>query len=127
MTLAAPEHQEMNRQVEVTWITLRTIEHSLMIHARFLEACINFALMYMTYHIFPVLPIKDLINEDSDPTTPHKMATGTKSTLSHLRVLFFPCVVQKATAQVETKALNMCHQAQKGFCCIFVGIPQHQK
>ena len=28
---------------------------------------------------------------------------------------------------VETKTLNMCHQAQKGFCGIFVGIPEHQK
>ena len=30
-------------------------------------------------------------------------------------------------AHVETKALNMCHQAQKGFCGIFVVIPEHQK
>ena len=44
--------------------------------------------------------------------------------MSHLRVLFCPCVVRKATAQVETKTLNMCHQAQKGFCGVFVGIPQ---
>ena len=42
-------------------------------------------------------------------------------------VLFCPCVVQKATAHGETKTLNMRHQAQKGFCRIFVGIPQHQK
>ena len=33
LTLAAPEHQEMNRQVEVTWGTLRTVAHSLMVHA----------------------------------------------------------------------------------------------
>ena len=83
--------------------------------------------MYTTDHIFPVLPIKDLINEDVDPTTPHKLATGKKPTVSHLLVLFCPCVVRKATAHVETKALNMRHQAQKGFRGIFVGIPQHQK
>ena len=47
--------------------------------------------------------------------------------MSHLQVLFCPCVVRKATAHVETKTLNMRHQAQKGFCSIFVGIPQHQK
>ena len=34
LTLAAPEHQYMNRQVEVTWRTLRTDAHSLMVHAR---------------------------------------------------------------------------------------------
>ena len=93
----------------------------------FLEVCINFALMYTTYHIFTVLPIKDLINEDVDPTTPHKLATGMEPTVSHLRVLFCPCVVRKSTTHVETKALNMRHQAQKGFCGIFVGITQHQK
>ena len=32
--LAAPEHQEINGQVEVTWRTLHTIAHSLMVHAR---------------------------------------------------------------------------------------------
>ena len=83
--------------------------------------------MYMMDHIFPVLPIKDLINKDCNPTTPHKLATGTKPSVSHLRVLFFPCVVRKATAHVETKTLNMCHQAQKRFCGIFVRIPEHQK
>ena len=83
--------------------------------------------MYTTDHIFPVLPIKDLINEDSNPTTPHKLATGTKPSVSHLRVLFCPFVVRKATAHVEKKTLNMRHQAQKGFRGIFVGIPEHQK
>ena len=83
--------------------------------------------MYTTDHVFTVLPIKDLISEDGDPTTPYKLATGTKLSVSHLRVLFCPCVVRKATAYVETKTLNMRHQAQKGFRGIFVGIQQHQK
>ena len=86
MTLAAPEHQEMNGQVEVTWRTLRTVAHSTMVHARVPELYVHFALMYMTDHIFTVLPIKDLINEDCDPTTPHKLATGTKTSVSHLCV-----------------------------------------
>ena len=117
----------MNGQVEVTWRTLRTVAHALMVHARVTEVCVHFALMYTTDHIFTVLPIEDIIKEDGDPTTPYKLATGTKPSVSHLRVLFCPCVVRKATAHVETKALNMRHQAQKGFCVIFVGIPQHQK
>ena len=33
LTLAAPGHQEMNVQVEVTWRTLRTVAHFLMVHA----------------------------------------------------------------------------------------------
>ena len=106
VTLAAPEHQEMNGQVEVTWITLRTVAHALMVHARVPEIYVHFALMYTTDHIFPVPPIKDLINKDGDPTTPYKLATGTKPSVSHLRVLFCPCVVRKATAHVETNTLN---------------------
>ena len=124
LTLAAPEHQEMNGQVEVTSRTLRTVAHALMIHARVPEVYVHFALMYTTDHIFPVLPIKDLINEDGDPTTPHKLATGTKPSVSHLHVLFCPCVVRKHTAHVKTKALNMRHQAQKGFRGIIVVFPR---
>ena len=78
LTLAAPENQEMNRQVEVTWRKLRTFAHALMVHARVPEVYVHFTLMYTTDNIFPVLPIKDLIKEDGDATTPHKLATGTK-------------------------------------------------
>ena len=58
LKLVALEHQEINRQAEVTQRTLRTIAHSLMIHSRVLEVYIHFALMYTTDCIFPVLPIK---------------------------------------------------------------------
>ena len=73
----------MNRQVEVTWRTLRTVAHALMVHARVLEVYVHFALMYTKYHIFPVLLIKDIINKDGDPTIAHKLATGTKPSVSH--------------------------------------------
>ena len=48
LTFAAPEHQEMNRPVEVPWITLRTMSHSRMVHARVPEVYIHFTLMYTT-------------------------------------------------------------------------------
>ena len=123
----AHEHQDMNRKVEVTRRTLRTIAHSLLVYARISEAYIHFALMHKISQIFPVLPIKYLINKGGNPTMPFKLTTGTKPSVSHLRVSFFPCVVRKATAHVGTKTLNMRHQAQKDFRGIFVGIPQHQK
>ena len=100
----------MNGKVEVIWRTLRAIEHSLMVHARVSEAYFHFALMYMTDHIFWVQPIKDLINEDGEPTTPFKLTTVTKPSVSYLNVLFCPCVVRKDTAHVVTKPLTMCHQ-----------------
>ena len=103
LALAAPEHKEINGKVEMTWITFLSVAHSLIVHARVLEVYIHFALMYTTDDIFTVLLIKDLINEDCDPTTPHKLATGTKPSVSHLRVIFCPCVEWKSNAHVETK------------------------
>ena len=117
----------MDGQVEVTWRTLRTISHSLMLHARVLEACIHFVLMYMTDNILLVPPIKNLINKDGKPTTPFKLQIGTKPSVSQLHALFCQYVVQKDIAQVDKKVLNTCHQAQKGFRGIFVGITRHQK
>ena len=81
----------------------------------------------MANPFFLVLPIKNPIEKDSDPTMPFKLATGTKPSVSHLRVLFCPFVVRKSTAHIGTKALNMRHQVQNYFCSIFVGISQHQK
>ena len=78
LTLAEPEHQDMNGQVEVTWRTLRTVAHALMDQARFPEVYVHFTLMHTTDHIFLVLPIKDLINKDGDPATPRKLATCMK-------------------------------------------------
>ena len=112
MTLAAPEHQEINGQVKVIRRTLSKIAHFLIVHARVLEAYIHFELMYTTDQIFTVLPIKDMINDHGDTTTPFALTIGTKPPVSHLRVLFCPCVVRKATAHVGTKALNMRHQSQ---------------
>ena len=106
---------------------LRIITHSLMVHAIVLEAYIHFALMIMTDHIFLFLLTKDLINKDGEPITSFKLATGIKPSVSNLRVLFLNVLYGKLLHTLKKKALNVCHQAQKGFCGIFVGIPHHQK
>ena len=98
-----------------------------MVHAQVSEAYIHFVIMYTTYHIFPVLLIKDLINKDGETFVLFKIVTGTKTSILHSHVLFFPCVAQKATERFGIKELNMCHQVQKVFCSIFVVIPQHKK
>ena len=69
----------MNVQVEVTWRTLRTITHSILVHAQVLKAYIRFAFIYTADHIFPLLPIKDLINEYGKPTTSFKLVIGMKT------------------------------------------------
>ena len=96
-------------------------------YARVSDEYIKFSLMYTTDHIFTVVPIKHLVNKYGQPTTPQKLSTGTKHSVSNLCVLLFRYVVQKKTAHVYKKALNMCHHPQKDFRGIFFGIPQHQK
>ena len=76
-------------------MTWQTIAHSIMVHAGFSEKYTHFALMYTNDHIFPALPIKHLVNQDVEPKIPHKLATGIKPSVSNLRVLFCPCVLQK--------------------------------
>ena len=43
--------------------------------------------MYTTDDIFPVLPLNYLVNQDSEPISPKKLATGTKYLISNLCVL----------------------------------------
>ena len=112
--LAAQEHQEMNEQVKVTRRSLRTIAHTIIVHDIVSEAYIHFALMYMTDHILPVLPIKNLINEDGDPTMPFKHTTGTKPSVSHLRVLFFHMLYGKLLHTL-TKGVKYMSPSAKGF------------
>ena len=60
--------------------------------------------MYTTDHILPVIPIKHLVNQYSEPTKPQKLATDTKKSLSNLRVSFCPCIAQKENTNFEKKA-----------------------
>ena len=68
-----------------------------------------------------------MIKNYGETNTPHKVATGTKPSVSNVRIILFPYVVWKATEQVDGNALNMSHQPQNGFLGIFFGIPLHQK
>ena len=83
--------------------------------------------MYTTDRIFTALPTKNLVNQDIEPNMPHKLATGTKPSLSNPRVLFCPCVLRKVTEHVYTKELNVLHQSQKIFQGILFLIKKHQK
>ena len=49
----------------------------------------------------------------------------TLCTVAHSLMAHARFSVRKATAHIETKALNMRQQAPKRFRSIFVGIPEH--
>ena len=92
----------MNVNVEVTWRTLRTVAHSLIVYARVSEAYVHFAFMYTTDHIFPVLPIKYLINQDSDLTTPHKTCNRYKTfSVTFTCVIFSMCCTENYGARLD--------------------------
>ena len=104
---------------------LSMIARSPMVHVQVSEIYIYFSFMYTANHILPVLTIKYLIKKDRDPTTPFKLVTGMKPSISYLRALFCQCVILKSTEHVGTKSLNMRHQAQKvfrGFLLVFHSI-----
>ena len=98
-----------------------------MVHAWVSDKYIHFSFICITDDIIPGLPIKYLVNQDGEPTTPQKLETGTKTSVSNLHVSLCPCVVLKETAHVNTTVLNMHHQSQKVFQGILVEITQHQK
>ena len=52
-----------------------------MVHTRVSDKYIHLALMYMTDNILPGIPIKHLVNQDGEPPTPHKLATGIKTSV----------------------------------------------
>ena len=59
-----------------------------MVHAQVSDKYIHCAVMYTTDNIFPVLPIKHLVNQCGEPNMPQKLVTGTKPSVSKPRVLF---------------------------------------
>ena len=83
-----------------------------MVHAQVSEAYINSVLMYTEDHIFPVQPIKYLINEYGETTTPFKLATGKKLSISHLS--FFVCFTKSYCTRWE-KGVKHSLPSKKGF------------
>ena len=96
-----------------------------MVHAQVLEAYIHFTLMYTADHIFPLLPNKDLINEDGQLTMKFKFVTGRKPSIS-LFFFWFVCCT-KIYCTCWYKGVKYASPIAKVICGIFFGIIQHQK
>ena len=72
-----------------------------MVHAWVPDEYILFALIYMTDHIFPVLPSKQVASQDGEPTMPHKLKTATKPSVSN--PTRFVCVLYKMQLHMLTQ------------------------
>ena len=84
-------------------------------HARFLEAYIHFALMYTVNNMFLLLPIKDLIDEDGDPTTPFKLTTGKKPSVLHIYIFNLSMCCTEIYCTCWYKGVKHASQSAKGF------------
>ena len=72
------------------------------------------------------LTIKHLINQDGEPTTPHKLGTGTEPSVSNLCVLFYHVLYGKRLHML-TQRHYTCVINHKRVWGIFVGITHDKK
>ena len=89
-----------------------------MLHARFSEAYNHFSLIETGDHLLPVVSSKDMINKDGDPTTLFMFDTVTKPSITHWRVLFCPCVVQKSYSTCWEKGIKYASPSEKGILTV---------
>ena len=98
---------------------LSMIARSPMVHVQVPETCIHFSFMYTAYYILPVLTIKEFIKKYGDPTTPFKLATDMKPSISYLRVLFFSMCYNKIYCKCWEKFIKHVSPSAKVFRGLF--------
>ena len=129
--LAAPKHQESNGLCERTWQSIRILAFAFLNYARVKNEFMTFALEH-AWKIFNILPIKNLVDSDGNPTTPFYLFYKVKPSVRKMRVLFCPVVAkvydrqQKNHKTKETHHYNSSTHPQRGVPGIFVGIPRGQ-
>jgi hypothetical protein len=97
ISIAAPHHQEMNSVVEQQWQTMSQIIRSILVHARLSNHFYHFAAKYAK-DILNVLPSKNLLDHNGNPTTPYFKAFRTKPKIGNFRVFGCPASFKCHTA-----------------------------
>jgi len=92
----------------------------MLIHAWLPDAYMFHAITYATM-VFIVLPIKDLIDQEGNVTTPSCLFLGTKPLVSAFHVFSCPCIAKKWTARINGKLIMDSTQ------WTFIGFPDSQK
>jgi hypothetical protein len=119
ISIAAPHHQEMNSIVERQWQTMSEIIRAILVHARLSNHFYHFAAKYAK-DIINVLPSKNLLDHNGNPTTPHFLAFRRKPKIGNYRVFGCPASFKRYTAQTHR---TQTQQATRG---IFIGFPSNQ-
>jgi transposase InsO family protein len=122
LILAAPKKQYQNHLAERTWQTISTMSRSLLVHARLPDTFMFNALVY-TCHIFNILPVKGLLDESGNVSTPYTLFHGEKPRINHFRVFGCPVVARKWSTPHTTSS----KQTERGIRGIFLGFDYNQK
>jgi hypothetical protein len=89
ISIAAPHHQEMNSVVERQWQNMNQIMRMLLVHARLSNHFNHFAGKYAK-DILNILPTRNLLDHEGNPTTPHFKAFRPKPKIGNFRVFGRP-------------------------------------
>jgi hypothetical protein len=117
LTLAALKKQYQNHLAERTWQSISNIGRSLLVHARLPDTFMYHALVYAC-HIFNVLPIRGLQNDDDIPATPYQLFFDKRPMISNYRVFGCPTVVKRSGKQTERGTRGIIigfHSNHKGY------------
>jgi hypothetical protein len=109
----------MNSVVERQWQNMSQIMRAILVHARLSNHFYHFAGKYAK-DILNVLPAKNLLDHNGNPTTPHFKAFRTKPKIGSFRVFGCPASFKRYTA---TTRRTQNQQASRG---IFIGFPNNQ-
>ena len=109
----------MNSVVERQWQNMSQIMRTLLVHARLSNHFYHFAGKYAK-DILNILPTKNILDHEGNPTTPHFKALQTKPKIGNFRVFGCPASFKRYNA---TSHRTQTQQASRG---IFVGFPNHQ-
>jgi hypothetical protein len=95
---------------------------SLLVHARLPDIFMYHALVYAC-HIFNVLPVRGLLNEEEIPATPHQLFYNTQPMISQYRVFGCPTIARRWVTLNKSNG----KQTEHGTHGIFIGFSSHQK
>ena len=126
ISIAAPDHQEMNSICERAWATIDNMGRSMCVHARLGNHFFYHSRKYAS-HIINLLVPKDLLDEHGTPTTPHFLAFQRKPRIGHLRVFGCPVSFKRHRPSHEGQVITKKQQLQRASTRgIFVGLPPKQ-
>lgn len=122
LALAAPKKQYLNLLAERTWQTTLTMARALLIHVRLPDTFWYHAIIYAT-HIFNVLPIQGVKDNQDHPATPYELFFHQKPVVARFYVFGCPTVVQKWVTKQSTQG----KQTECGVWGIFIRFDANNK